>query len=58
MPVAALTGNIQESDEVDRDSGAVEVLEPGDKIKFRLTLEPIMLLLLLGVNVSSECFAL
>lgn len=53
MPVAALTGNIQESDEVDRDSGAVEVLEPGDKIKFRLTLEPIMLLLLLGVNVST-----
>ncbi|XP_060858447.1 probable peptidoglycan muropeptide transporter SLC46 [Metopolophium dirhodum] len=47
--VVALAGSIQEPE---TDGGAVQVIEPSDKTKFRLTLEPIMMLLLLGVNVS------
>ncbi|XP_026816758.1 proton-coupled folate transporter-like [Rhopalosiphum maidis] len=47
--VVSLEGSIQEPE---KDNGEVEVLEPEDKTKFRLTLEPIMMLLLLGVNVS------
>jgi len=59
----ALATNIQEPEpepepkpepEPETDSGVVQVVEPSDKTTFRLTLEPIMMLLLLGVNVSSE----
>jgi len=53
--VVALDGSIQEQEKY---SGAVEVLKPEDKTKFRLTLEPIMMLLLLGVNVSSKSFVI
>lgn len=43
-------GNIQESEADDE----LSVFTPGPKNKFRLTLEPIMMLLLLGVTINSE----
>lgn len=50
-PPVATTGSIQESDT------EMVVLTPDyDKTRFRLTLEPIMMLLLLGFNISSELF--
>lgn len=54
--VADLAGSIQEPEMTSSD--AVQVAQPNDKTKFRLTLEPIMMLLLMGVNVSSECLVI
>lgn len=53
-PPIATAGSIQEPE---KDSELV-VFTPHIETKFRFTLEPIMMFLLLGFNVNSECFLL
>lgn len=45
-------GSIQEPE---KDNGLV-VVTPNIDTKFKLTLEPTMMFLLLGVNISSKCY--